>query len=209
MLEIHPMESNELDAVASIHAQAFPNFLMTILGHQFLKKYYALVLRDNKSLALVAKEQEKVVGFVVGYLDPPHFYRTLAEHKISLVMAAISGIMFYPGRWRKLFHAWRSYRGTRQVFTIVSTYTGNASVAELASIAVAPFNLGQGIGKRLVLAFCQEAFKTTSIVYLTTNADHNEYVNRFYHGLGFKLFKEFEKTSGRNMNIYILERGEA
>ncbi len=204
MASLRLMVRGDVKAVASIHAEAFPNFLMTLLGDEFLREYYGLVVSFKKRIAFVAQDGEDVIGFVVGYVDPHDFYRELSRHKVSLALRAVSGIFPRPAQWGRLIQALKSYRGTRGVFQNVQSWVKSATVVELASIAVLPKYKGQGVGKDLVQAFCEKAFQEqAAVIYLTTDAENNEAVNRFYQKIGFNLFQQVEKVPGRKMNVYI------
>lgn len=73
------------------------------------------------------------------------------------------------------------------------------------SIAVRPEAEGQGIGQKLVKAFCQElSGRGVPAVCLTTDHDHNERVNQFYQQLGFQLHQVFTTPEGRMMNEYVM-----
>ena len=62
---------------------------------------------------------------------------------------------------------------------------------------------GTGAGKKLVLAFLEEAkLRGCKRVFLTTDRDSNEVVNTFYTKLGFVLERHFVTPEGRRMNEY-------
>jgi ribosomal protein S18 acetylase RimI-like enzyme len=67
-----------------------------------------------------------------------------------------------------------------------------------------PDYAGQGLGQALTRAFLARARQNGArIVYLTTDTDNNERVNRFYDRLGFILQRTFEAPGPRTMNEYI------
>ena len=76
--------------------------------------------------------------------------------------------------------------------------------ALLSSIGIDPILENIGYGSLLIQSFCKEAFsRNASAVYLTTDKNVNDRVNRFYVKNGFKLESSFVKTNGRVMNRYI------
>jgi predicted N-acetyltransferase YhbS len=69
---------------------------------------------------------------------------------------------------------------------------------------VRPSSEGKGIGRQLVLAFCQAlAARGVESVCLTTDRDRNDRVNRFYQQLGFRLSRSYVTPEGRAMNEYV------
>jgi GNAT superfamily N-acetyltransferase len=73
-------------------------------------------------------------------------------------------------------------------------------------VAVSPDCQGQGIGAALVLRWLAETHSRGARgCYLTTDADRNEHVNRFYQNLGWKLESSYTTNEGRPMNRYVFD----
>ena len=94
----------------------------------------------------------------------------------------------------------------RRVARAVSHPSANPvgdDVAGLFSIGVLPELQGTGAGKKLVLAFLDEAMKRgCNRVFLTTDRDNNDSVNQFYSKLGFSIERQYVTPEGRRMNEY-------
>ena len=186
--------NEDLPAIVQIHQAAFPGFLMTVLGRGFLMRYYKLAFDCRGGLILLAREigQETLAGFAVGYAEPKEFYRRLVGARIQLGLAAAFYAVFRPWTWLRIASAFRRAR--------------SASVhhmphrAELASLAVRPECGGRGIGQALVERFVALAGEMGATeVALTTDADNNERVIRFYQKLGFVVSREVQVTEERRM----------
>jgi len=165
MNKLRVANRNDLKMIVDIHIKAFPEFFLTKLGPRFLYKYYNLILNHEKKIFLVTEEDGYPIGFVAGFLQPSNFYAYVRKHKNILIFTLIPIIFRNP-------------------FFIIK--------CELASIAVNPDYVGQGLGKKLVKAFIEiSQKKNAGIIYLTTDVDNNEVVNNFYQSLGFSLYRTF------------------
>jgi ribosomal protein S18 acetylase RimI-like enzyme len=192
------MNGPDLQEVVRIHQKAFKGFLMTLLGQKFLYEYYNLVLSYPNNISLIYETDDShVLGFAVGYMDPAAFYLKLKREKIKLLLSALMHIALRPRLWKRILDSYR-YADISS-----SANNGEKNTAELASIAVDPDGQNKGVGRELLSAFINEAKKrNASKVVLTTDAEDNEHVNKFYKKTGFSIQSTFEKSKGRKMNQY-------
>ena len=187
-----------LDEIVAVHLEAFPGFFMAQLGPRFLREYYRCVAEYPGGILLVESAGEEYVGFVAGFLDPASFYRALRHRRIRLALAACAGIVARPSRLITLLANYRRAGDAAQG-------SDGAAVAELSSLAVRPTSTGRGLGSSLVRRFIAEAgSRGANRVVLTTDAEGNDAVNRFYRGLGFTCERTFEARRGRSLNEYSL-----
>lgn len=166
---------------------------MTQLGPGFLKAYYRTVLDCEGHIFLVVENEGQPVGFVAGFTNPSAFYALLRQRKIMIGLAIVPAVLCNPALVPRLIGNARR----------VSDFTRSEGEAELASICVLPDVAGKGFGKLLVEAFIKEArSRGARSVYLTTDAEHNDYVNRFYQRLGFEKSRTLLAPGNRLMNEY-------
>jgi len=197
-----PHEPSSLDDIVEVHIAAFPGFFMTQLGQRFLRGYYQCVLDYPDGLLLTEFEEQGCIGFVSGFVEPSSFYLELRRRRIRLGLAAVSGIVTRP---RSLITLMVNYRRAGKV----SREEPEPGTAELSSLAVRPDIAGRGVGSRLVRRFIAAAAnRGASRVILTTDANNNDSVNRFYKGLGFTSNRTFEARRGRMLNEYVLTIGK-
>ena len=184
--------------IARIHTKAFPGFFLTSLGPAFLVRFYGAYIADPETVSIVARSDDggKVVGVVVGAVDPGEFYRRLLIRKgFSLALISARAALRNPRIVRRL---------VRGLF-----YRGGSPAAELpeaallASIAVDPDMQGTGLGSELVQAWCRQ-MESLGVRrgYLTTDAVGNDSVNRFYERCGWELLDSYRTSEGRLMNRY-------
>jgi len=187
----------DIREVVRVHESAFAGFFMTRLGSKFLYEYYITVLNYWGSVFYVASRERRIVGFVAGFLDPAGFYRSLRSRRLRLALAVALRMLSSPGLLVRIV-------ATSRLASAKSSRHDDHGAAELASIGVLPGEAGNGIGRRLVQAFCEEAFsRNAGRVLLTTDAENNSAVNRFYLRMGFKRNEDLIQHSKRRMIQYI------
>ena len=188
----------DLNEVVAVHCAAFPGFLMTLLGPEFLRSYYQTVLDCGDAIFLGQFDDlGNLQGFVAGFAEPASFYALLASRKRRMLAAAAIHLLRRPGLWPSVLEnaGTTSQRATRN----------ESGTAELASIAVMPAAQGRGYGRALIESFLRVARQHGAAqVDLTTDADGNEAVNHLYARAGFRLSGASTRKGGRRMNHYTI-----
>lgn len=192
-------EASKIDLyrIVNIHMKAFPGFFMTKLGKKFLWEYYFTVLMYNSNIFLVAidENENKILGFVAGFLNPSSFYSFLKRRSFRLGLSIFLEILKSP---KLVMPIIQNYQRVNKNISLNEEKT-----VELASIAVDPEYSGKGIGKSLVKGFLSAALKLgAKKVILSTDAENNDKVNYFYKSLGFELERTFYSSRKRLMNEY-------
>ncbi len=193
-MTIRKMDPTDLDAVARVHAEAFPGFFLTRMGSRFVRFYYACCLEYEQGICRVHVDEEgEVNGFVAGFVDPAFFYTSFAKRKIEMIGPILHGFLRDPSvLWRLLYNVKR-----------VGAASYEYGDVELSSIGVG--GQGRGVGSALLKAFLEDvADLGLGSVTLTTDAEGNENVNRFYERSGFTREGTFD-SGGRAMNVYRME----
>lgn len=188
-------KNTDTKKVVTIHLKAFPNFFLSILGPKFLSIFYSRICTHADGIAFVYQDNANVpIGFVVGSSNPRGFYsRLLKRDWYRFAVASIIPVLRNPSIIRRL---------TRAFLYPTSNPIGN-HVAGLFSLGVDPTLKRTGIGKILVKTFLNEAKKRgCSKVFLTTDSDNNDDVNRFYENLGFVVENQYLTAEGRKMNEF-------
>ena len=195
-LRIDSANLSHLDAIVKIHLAAFQGFFLESMGMRFLKELYRGFLVEPSGLCMVAIDGKNVVGFVAGTTEPEGFFwRLLRCRWHAFVLAGAASLTLRPIRVGKKFLRALRYRGERPADV------PNATL--LSSIGVVPSGIGKGVGRMLLSAFCDRALQSgASVVFLTTDRDGKDAVNRFYLLNGFKLHSSFLKEQSRWMNLY-------
>ncbi len=197
VITVRAAAERDLLEIITIHKAAFPGFFLTMLGDRFLHELYRGFLNDSGSIFLIASQDEKQIGFVVGTTEPHGlFKRLLISRWYAFILAGFPGILRHTLQIIRRFVAAITYRGEKP--------EGLEKATLLSSIGILPQYSGLGVGRMLVDDFCQEAFsRGTKHVYLLTDRLGNEVANRFYLKCGFLLESSFMRSGGREMNRYI------
>ncbi len=188
----------DIDAIVSIHLRSFPGFFLAFLGPKFLRELYRSILAESSGVLCVAGSKKKMHGFVAGTVEPSCFYRRLIRRRVfHFIVAAIGPTIRRPSILPRLVRALKKPGESRSM---------TKGTALLMSLAVDPGAQKQGVGRKLVEAFCQECIRRgLAAVVLTTDRDGNEAVNQFYTKLGFTIVRTFTTPEGRVMNEYARE----
>ena len=189
-------EVSDIPEIVQIHMVAFPGFFMTLLGPEFLERYYRLLIDFPDRIFWVKQWNMELEGFVSGFLNPDLFYQGLRRCRWNLLGSIVARVSCNPSLIPRLL---ASYAQAGH-----SSEQEEADVCELSSIAVPPNLSGRGIGKGLVNAFIEATRGRARSIVLTTDADGNEKVNGFYRSLGFVCEGAYERSKGRRLNIYRL-----
>lgn len=185
----------DLEMVTDVHVRSFPNFFLSALGPRFLRLLYEEILRSETGVLVVADDGSGVVGLAAGTTTQSGFYRALLRRRlIAFALAAAPAALRRPVIVPRLFRALRRPAESASA----------AAPACLMSLAVHPRAEGQGIGARLVTAFCEELrSRGADGVCLTTDAAGNDPVNRFYQRQGFRATRSITTPEGRVLNEYV------
>lgn len=181
--------------LARLHRVAFPGYFLSTLGEGFLVQFYRGFLTDSTAVTVVARSANgSVQGAVVGTTEPAGFFGRLMKSRWpGFVMASAKAVVTNPKITPRLLRAVR-YRGDAPA---------GARGALLSSICVDPSLQGAGVGRQLLEAWTGEVLsRGVRAAYLTTDADDNDPVNRFYRRQGWVLSDRYTTHEGRSMNLY-------
>jgi ribosomal protein S18 acetylase RimI-like enzyme len=193
------LTGDHVPAVVDVHMRAFPQFFLTFLGRRFLREFYASFLVDPVGVGLVATDRRtgRVIGGVAGPVRPQGYFKRLLKRRWwAFALASAAAILRRPTVIGRLFRA---------VF-----YRGDAPPgpprALLSSLAVAPEAQGRGAGRALVQAWVRQVRQRGAAgCFLTTDAEGNDRVNRFYRSLDWTIEHTYTTPQGRVMHRYVLD----
>lgn len=190
----------DLDAIADVHTQAFPGFVLTRLGKGFLRGYYGAVLDFPGGILYVAEADDRVVGFAAGFARPTEFSRHLRRRTLALLPHVMAGLFRNPGLLLIVVQNALGVFGGRG-----AAPEPHPDEAEFCSMGVHPAYQGRGLGRQLTKAFIAAARQAgVSGVYLFTDATDNDAVNAFHVSSGFTLRSTFVASGRRLRNEYYM-----
>ncbi len=202
------LNSDDLIAVADLHAEAFPNYFLTHLGTTVLKLFYAQFVDNPNNIGIVAESYGKVIGFVTGTLQSPILYRKFyRQHFLKIASTVFARLLDDPvvrgGFFARISHVRRAlvalFAGagagagagaSLHDFGGNESITATAIITRLLSIGVSLNNRGSGIANKLVDCYCDAlASLGESVVGLSVLNDNLRAIT-FYKNSGWVC--EFE-----------------
>ena len=193
-MKIRSATINDISFVVDIHIEGFEGFFLTLMGKEFLSELYkAFALRNHGVLRVLCDENDRIIGFAGGSVNPVDFYRSLKKDKGWLFFIRafpaliLNPVLVFKKLWYSLF-----FKGE------VPKDILNAAL--LSSIAVYPSILGKSCGTKLLLDY-EETIKAAGFdsLCLTTDKNGNDAVVRFYKRNDYKIESEFVQADGREM----------
>ena len=197
-MEVKTIQIDNISDCVTLHLKSFKGFFLTFLGFKFLRMLYESILTDASGIGFLAENaNQKIIGFVIGSTQPGGLYgRLLRRSWFKFGLAALPAFLRSPAILPRLLRA----------FSMPSQPLPAPNCATLMSIAVDPACQGSGVGGLLVSAFLEEARQRgLTWVNLTTDAENNAAVNRFYQANGFTLHRTYTTPEGRGMNEYLIQ----
>ena len=195
---IRTAQHSDLANIVVIHQRAFTGSFLTNLGSGFLRHYYELVLDYPGKVLLISAAQEQMEGFVCGFLEPDGFYRSMSQRSWRFALPVLGAVARDPRLSGKILNGFRRVGRNREATT--------AESCELSSLAVLPESRRKGAGAALLRAFLDHAARSgAQQVFLRTDADDNESVNRMYRNASFQIRRRYRQYKDRWMNEYVTD----
>lgn len=184
--ELCNLHKSDIRELASLHCRIFPDSRSTRLGTLYVKKMFTWFLQYQPQLSLIAREDNKIVGYVVGAIGG--YGRKLFRYAVFEIAV---GLITHPHLFlqKETFALWPSYlkglipkKKSRKIGTNPSTLLLSAA---LAGIGVDPKKQGLGIGRALVMGF-ENAAKQLNVEKLTLSVHlDNVSANKLYESCGW------------------------
>jgi ribosomal protein S18 acetylase RimI-like enzyme len=188
-VSVQQLTPGDIDKIIDIHLENFPFSRSSLLGRRFVKKMYMWFFNQQPNLALVARANGDIAGFVVGAIGG--YGRAVFRYALPEIIA---GIISNPRIIvkKKVYVLWTSY-----VQALVPLKQGKKKSvqesilkASIASIATTEAAQRQGVGKALVGAF-QKAAKTQGVDVLGLSVEStNTPARKLYESCGWQLARQ-------------------
>ena len=186
---------NDLEQIVNVHFFAFPEFFLTSLGRKFLKQYYKIYIKYSH-IAFVAEKNGVIEGFVVGSNDSTVFYTDLKKEFLCFILPMLTNL-FNFNLLSKIFKRVYSVLFKKKINNSLKSYD---ELNELTSIGVISNDQNRGVGSLLLAKYEQYCIEQkVKGITLTTDADKNEKVLRFYRKFGYSIDQSFVQDEKRAM----------
>ena len=173
---IVPFGPSHVPEVARLHAECLTG-LLSSLGPAAVRAYYDGACRARETCAFVAREEEQIVGFVMGSAHPHELRRGITrKNRTALVAGVLRGLVRRPSLLKWLV---RRRRGADE-----GSYDDR--VPELIYLAVSLPRRRTGAGRALVSAFTGAMKPQGASFYELSVDETNATAAAFYERLGFR-----------------------
>jgi len=188
------LKATILDAkdIAQLHKKGIPTGFLSKQSISFLEALYAYLIKNE--IVYVAKDKDKVVGFIAVSKNTSGLYKRFLKSNILLLVKFTMQNIFSIEFIKKSFETLLAPKKT--------AIEDNENIPELLSIVVDNMYAKQGIGKKLLECAGKELTKLHQDRYkVLVGADLE--ANKFYEKNGFSLLNEVELHKGVKSYIYI------
>lgn len=205
MLIVEPAEPRDLEVTGTMHVEHLGAGLFPRLGQRFLCRYHDTFLASPHGIALVARLDREVVGFLFGTSDNAAHYRWVVRERGRAL--ACSGVMALLRRPRVAwaFARTRAGRYLRGLCRYVAPARRSASpaagphqprrIAVLTHVATSRSARRRGVGRHLVERFLDQAGDANACEARLITEVHGPGA-AFYAGLGWQVMGDRKASDG-------------
>ena len=187
-------EKRLINEVVRLHKKVFDGFFLSTMTNSFLRTLYTSFCEHNKSVLMVAFDDERPRAFMAYSWDTSGVYAyMLKHHLVSFMWNSFIAVLKKPSTILKFFRAVNMPKESER----------DENYVKIFSLGVDPDCWGKGYGAML-LDELKHLVDHSEFEYITleTDADNNEAANKFYQKNGMRLSSVFTTPEGRRMNKY-------
>jgi len=200
------VKKEDLNQIAKIHKEAFPDYFLTAFGEELLYEFYNQYFLNN-NIFVVAEENNKIIGFILGNNSDIPRKKFFNENFYRISLKVIFELLkLNKNLWNGIF---------QRVFfvkeAIISKFRKNIKIEEriiqnkksyrLLSIAVNPKVKGKNIAVEMEKYFCEELLKIGIEEVGLSVKKENIRAIKFYEKCGYFLEREEEKSKYFNKKL--------
>lgn len=192
-ISIRKASFDDIEAIVSIHQDAFKDFFLSSLGRSFLKLYYTSFLNSGGGVVFCATKDNELVGFsACSYVSSGFNVSLIKKNLFKYGIETIRLLFTKPGALVRLVRNLNKESSDTAI-------NDNGHYAELYSIAVSPLCQGEGVGKLLLKTTENDVVNHNDKISLTTDYYNNDKTISFYRALGYENYYEFITYPNRKM----------
>lgn len=187
--------ANKKDAtqIAKIHQQEINQGFLSQLGIKFLSKVYEATIVSPNAFTVIAKDNDKVIGFISGCINVSKFYRDFYKKYVANTFLILVPKIFRISVLKKIFETIRYPRQKEK----------KLPEAELLTIVVLKSFHGQGIAPKMFEKFLSEMRKRGVRRFKVVVGKKLKRAIGFYEKVGFKFCSSISVHQGEPSRIYI------
>ena len=180
--------------IAQIHKNEINKGFLSSLGIVFLGNFYSALIESKFSFCVVAKEDDRIVGFISGVFDLNKFYQYFLKNYFFQ-----SVVLLY----KKIFNI--SYIKKILETLLYPVKEKNLPPAELLTMAVLKQFQGQGIAGKMFFEFLGEMKKRDIKTFKVLVGEELKSAIAFYEKNGFTFLKNTTIHNRKSSRIYLYD----
>ena len=188
---IRQAKLSDLESIAQVHTECFPDSFSTALGKRLLTKFYYEYISKIPELFLVSQDQgNSINGFCMGYyMENDHYMKSFIKHNLVSVafMMLFRLITLDKRAWKKI-----KKKSTPDWEILNHEYDDipNDLRIDLLSICVLKKYRGHGIANQLIDEYQKVVARQERKLCMLSVDVKNARGIHFYEKHGFKLYRE-------------------
>ena len=184
LIPLSQLDPGHLEELAALHSGVM-HTLLSELGRPVVQRYYQLAQKDASVLGIIAlSDSDRLLGWAMGSPDPARLNSGLRQP-----------LTWFAGQMLRL-----AFRRPGVLLGLLTSLLGTSSANQLAPkqveltyIGVDRRGQGQGLGKSLLGAFCEQARQAGyQSVALSVETDNPAAMGLYTQG-GFKITQTFRE----------------
>jgi RimJ/RimL family protein N-acetyltransferase len=191
---IRPLKAGDIPGVVEIFCEQFPNLSWTQLGRNFIHTFITWHFKYHPDLALVAEQDNRLIGFIVGSTGGHReYYRQVLRYAFPEFLTGSllhPWLVLRPSFWTLWLEWFRGLRSPRTDPKEIAVSKSGEKKANLSFVAVTAAAQGGGVGTNLKRAFEQAAFQAGIEVLSSYTEINNLAARRLNEKLGWKQVRE-------------------
>ena len=180
--------------IAIIRKREINQGFLSQLGVKFLSKLYKSTMVSPNAFTIVAKDNDKVIGFISGCTNVAKFYHDFFKKYFFQVFFILLPKMFKLSILKKIFETLK-YPQQKEEKKLPG--------AELLTIAILKEYHGQGIAQKMFEKFVKEMKKREIKQFKVIVGESLMRAIRFYEKIGFKFHSSISVHKHKPSSVYI------
>lgn len=188
MITYRIAKETDMPEIATVHQRCFPGYFISSLGESLIAAYYVEFLKEE-SLFWIALDDDKVIGFCMGYLRGKSAARDqfIKNNRYALMKRISILLLSFDKLTIKKCMNFVAGKFKKTKIEFVSPAKG-----DLLSIGVLPEYRGKGVSKQLVMSFEESLRLVGANDYLLSVYTSNSGAIHFYEKCGMKKVYQTE-----------------
>ncbi|OGZ73384.1 MAG: hypothetical protein A2908_03320 [Candidatus Staskawiczbacteria bacterium RIFCSPLOWO2_01_FULL_38_12b] len=180
--------------IAQIHKNEIDKGFLSSLDIIFLGNFYGALIESKFSFCIVAKEDDRIVGFISGVFDLDKFYRYFLKNYFFQSVVLLCKKVFNISYIKKILET-----------LLYPVKEKNLPPAELLTMAVLKQFQGQGIAGKMFFEFLGEMKKRDIKTFKVLVGEELKSAIAFYEKNGFTFLKNTTIHNRKSSRIYLYD----